>query len=411
MKKQIDDLLTSNEVSAILVYGSADHNPAMMYFTGHVHVSQGALLIKPGETPILFFNAMEREEAAKTGLILQSFSNHPYAELVKETGGNRSKIEARRFAHILEDNGITSGKVVFYGQWDAGKAYSTIQGIADYLPDVEFIADWDETLLFNAMTTKDENELDHIRDMGRITTGVVKRTAEFLMQQKSSGGKLVSHSGEPVTIGLVKQKINLWLAEAGAENPEATIFSLGRDAGIPHSTGTDNECLRLGETIVFDIFPCQFGGGYFYDFTRTWCLGYAPEPVKELYDHVKQVYDRLVSELTPGTLCNTYQKRTCQLFEELGHPTVRTHKNTDNGYTHSVGHGVGLRIHEKPWFGDSADETDVLTPGSVFTIEPGLYYPDKGMGVRIEDTYCVNHAGKIERIAEYPYDLILPIQS
>ena len=98
------------------------------------------------------------------------------------------------------------------------------------------------------------------------------------------------------------------------------------------------------------------------------------------------------------------------LFEDMGHPTVRTHKNTEVGYNHSIGHGVGLRIHEKPWFGDNADETDILIPGSVFTVEPGLYYPDKGMGVRIEDTYCVNHQGKIEKMAEYPYDLVLPIR-
>jgi Xaa-Pro aminopeptidase len=411
MKKQIDEILRKNGIDAVLVTGSADHNPAMRYFTGNVHVSQGALLIKPGENPILFFNPMEREEAARTRLDLQPFANHPYAELMKETNGDRSKLESRRFAHILEDCGVTRGKVAFYGQWDAGKAYSAINGIHEYLPEIEFAADWDETILYQAMTIKDPEELAEIKAMGKITTDVVSRTAEFLCGQKSSGNRLVDHTGNPVTIGMVKQKINLWLAEAGAENPEGTIFSLGRDAGIPHSMGNDEEGLRLGETIVFDIFPCQVAGGYFYDFTRTWCLGYAPDAVYELYGQVKQVYDQLISELEPGNLCNTYQKRTCELFENLGHPTVRTHKNTDNGYTHSLGHGVGLRIHEKPWFGESADETDVLLPGTVFTMEPGLYYPEKGMGVRIEDTYCVNHDGKIERMAEYPYSLVLPIKS
>jgi Xaa-Pro aminopeptidase len=411
MKIQIDEILRKNGIAAILVTGSADHNPAMMYFTGNVHVSQGALVIKPGDKPILFFNPMEREEAARTGLSLQPFANHPYAELVKETNGDRSKIEARRFAHILEDCGITSGKVVFYGQWDAGKAFSTIKGISEYLPEIEFAADWDETILYQAMTSKDPVELAQIKSMGKITTDVVARTADFLTHQKTSGNQLVDRDGNPVTIGQVKQKINLWLAEAGAENPEATIFSLGRDAGIPHSTGNNFEGLRLGETIVFDIFPCQNGGGYFYDFTRTWCLGHAPDPVLALYDQVKQVYDRLISDLKPGALFHSYQKQTCKLFEQMGHPTVRTHKGTDSGYSHSVGHGVGLRIHEKPWSGDSADETDVLIPGAVFTVEPGLYYPEKGMGVRIEDTYCVNHSGKIERMAEYPYDLVLPIKS
>ncbi len=218
-------------------------------------------------------------------------------------------------------------------------------------------------------------------------------------------------NGEPVTIGEVKKNINLWLAEAGAENPEGTIFSMGRDAGVPHSSGNDAEGLRLGESIVFDIFPCQVGGGYFYDFTRTWCLGYAPESVQNLHNQVKQVYDQIVSELKVNNTCYPYQQRTCELFEAMGHPTIRTHKNTEDGYNHSIGHGLGLRVHEKPWFGEKADVSDSLNPGSVFTIEPGLYYPEKGMGVRIEDTYCINHKGKIELMAEFPYDLILSIRS
>jgi Xaa-Pro aminopeptidase len=139
--------------------------------------------------------------------------------------------------------------------------------------------------------------------------------------------------------------------------------------------------------------------------------GYAPDEVLALYDDVKKVYDILIAELKTGELFHTYQERTCDLFENMGHTTVKTHSNTESGYNHSIGHGVGLRIHEKPWSGDSADETDILIPGTVFTIEPGLYYPEKGMGVRIEDTYCVNHNGLIERMAEYPYDLVIPVKS
>jgi Xaa-Pro aminopeptidase len=71
---------------------------------------------------------------------------------------------------------------------------------------------------------------------------------------------------------------------------------------------------------------------------------------------------------------------------------------------------VGLNIHEKPFCGRARDESQVLRPGSVFTVEPGLYYPEKGMGVRLEDTYFVNSAGKIEKFVEYPMDLVLPIK-
>lgn len=411
MKTELTELMINSQINAILITGSADHNPAMTYFLGNVHVSKGELVIKPGEKPVLVHEAFEREEAARTGCQLQPNNRYSYFDLLKETNGDRTLVDARRIAHILEDNDVTKGKVVLYGQMDMGRAYSTITGVNQFLPEIEFLADWDESILYKAMTTKDEHELEQIRSMGKITTSVVGKTADFLSQQTLKNNQLIKNDGDPVRIGEIKNLINRWLAEAGAENPEGTIFALGHDAGVPHSTGNNDEILRGGETIVFDIFPCQTGGGYFFDFTRTWCLGYATDEVQLLHSQVKQVYDQLVSELKPGRLFRPYQIRTYDLFEAMGHPTNRSHPNTEDGYNHSIGHGLGLRVHEKPWSGDKADETDVLLPGAVFTMEPGLYYPDKGMGVRIEDTYCVNHRNQIELMAQYPYDLIIPVKS
>jgi Xaa-Pro aminopeptidase len=218
----------------------------------------------------------------------------------------------------------------------------------------------------------------------------------------------VKRNGQPLTIGEVKSNINLWLAEAGVENPEGTIFSIGRDAGIGHSTGTPGDVLSLGKTIVFDIFPCESLGGYFYDFTRTWCLGYAPDDVQQLYDDVKHVYDTVVSELKVNESAAQYQHRTCEIFAAKGHPTVEQNAQTVSGYNHSLGHGIGLNVHEKPFF--SRMSQDKIVKGSVFTIEPGLYYPDKGMGVRIEDSYCVTPEGRIECLAPYPFDLVLKVK-
>lgn len=410
MKNEIDSFMKENQIAALLVTGPAGHNPAMVYFTGLVHVSQADLVKKAGEQGVLFHGAFERDEAAKTGLSLRSYDDFPYNQLLAETGGDKRKVEARRLFHILNSTGVTEGRVVLYGQSDWGKSYSTIEILKEYLPKIEFTADWDEAILLQAMLTKDDNELEQIRRMGNITTEVVAKTADFLSQHFARGDRLTKSDGENLTIGEVKRMINLWLAEAGAENPEGTIFSIGRDAGIPHSVGNNSDVLKLGQSIVFDIFPCQMGGGYFYDFTRTWCLDYAPDELVDLHQQVKSVYDNIVVSLKANENCKQYQMKTCDLFEKNGHPTVRSHKNTYDGYNHSIGHGLGLRVHEKPWFGEKADETDRLFKGSVFTIEPGLYYPDKGMGVRIEDTYCVDHTGKVELMAEYPYDLIIPVR-
>jgi len=234
--------------------------------------------------------------------------------------------------------------------------------------------------------------------MGQVTTEVVAETADFITSHPARDGRLVKSDGQPLTIGDVKARINLMLAERGAENPEGTIFSIGRDAAVPHSTGNAEDELRLGQTIVFDIFPCEAGGGYFYDFTRTWCLGYATDEAAALYEQVHTVFDQMRRELAVNTPCAGYQR-----------PTIFSQPNTEQGYVHGLGHGVGLNVHERPSFSSRPGANDLLRPGSVFTIEPGLYYPDRGLGVRLEDTLWVAPDGRIEVIAPYPMDLVLPV--
>jgi Xaa-Pro aminopeptidase len=222
---------------------------------------------------------------------------------------------------------------------------------------------------------------------------------------------LVKSDGLPLTIGEVKDKINLWLAERGAENPEGTIFALGHDAGVPHSTGDRDEALRLGETIIFDIFPCEAGGGYFYDFTRTWCLGYAPDEVAAVHQDVSDVYQQVMAELELGSQFKRYQKLTCDLFESRGHPTILKTPGTQEGYVHGLGHGVGLQVHERPFSRVTGDDGNRLDADTVFTIEPGLYYPERGMGVRLEDTVWMRPDGVAEVLSEYSHDLVLPVKS
>jgi Xaa-Pro aminopeptidase len=408
MKSDLDHLMKTHNLDAILITGPAQHNPPMGYFTGSIHMTGGDLIKKRGSDPILFYNPMERDEAAKSGYVSKNLAEYRFDELMKSTNGNILKATILRYQKMLEDNGLSSGRVGIYGKMDVGSAFEIFSGLERKLPDLEIVGQLGDSLMLQAMATKDAKEVERIRAIGVITTSVVGKVADFLTSQKSKNGVLVNSNGDPILIGDVKRKINLWLAESGVENPEGTIFAIGRDAGVPHSSGNPNDLLNLGQTIIFDIFPAEAGGGYFFDFTRTWCLGYAPDEVMAIYEDVFFVYHQIMSELEVNALCSQYQDRTCELFEERGHPTIKGNPQTQEGYVHSLGHGVGLYIHEYPRFSSNVKE-DRLAPGSVVTVEPGLYYPDKGMGVRLENTVWVRPDGEMEILADYPLDLVLPV--
>jgi len=401
MKSDLDTLMKAKNLDAILVLGNAEHNPPMYYLIGGGHVSNAVLFKKRGELAVIYCNAMEREEAAKSGLQVIPMRLSATETLLKDT------------KEILEAQDITSGRVALYGTFDVGTTLALIDALKRAAPDVEFVGEEKEDSLFlYAMETKDEAEVERIRKVGKITTEVVGMVADYITSRDVSEDEVLLHEdGNPLTIRDVKSKIALWLAERGAVDVEGCIFAIGRDAGIPHSVGNPDDLLRLGQTIVFDIFPGEAGGGYFYDFTRTWSLGYATPEAQKLYDEVQDVYDKVIDNVDLNVSFKEYQKMVCDEFNKNGHPTpMHTGGVLTEGYVHSLGHGLGLNVHERPWSRHTANGDNLLKSGVVVTIEPGLYYPEKGMGVRIEDSYWVRPDGTVEKLAEYPYDFVLPMK-
>ena len=133
--------------------------------------------------------------------------------------------------------------------------------------------------------------------------------------------------------------------------------------------------------------------------------------MKEAYAEVKEIHDLCVEKAHPGMRFKDLQQMVCDYFKSHGHVTVDEDVHVTNGYMHSVGHGLGLNIHERPFSSKTGSDKDLLLPGAVFTIEPGLYYPDKPepYGVRIEDTYYMDKDGKVSPLTNYPYRLILDV--
>ena len=412
MKSDVDALMKDRNLDAILVLGDVEHNPPMYYFVGGGHVSGALLLKKRGEAPVLFYNDMERDEAAKSGLQTRSFSDFNWQDLVKQTNGDTLEAGALRMQKLLTEYGLTSGRIAIYGKVEFSEAFAGMMKVAKRMPDVDFVGESGmDSMILYAMETKEDVEVARIRQMGAVTTTVVGLVADYLTScEVREDEVLLKEDGHPLTIGDVKGKISLWLAERGAADVEGTIFAIGRDAGIPHSVGTPEDLITLGKTIVFDIFPAERGGGYFYDFTRTWSLGYATPEAQAYYDQVQEIYNKVVENLDLNASFKDYHRMTCEYFESKGHKSQLNTKNPLDGYVHSLGHGLGLNVHERPWSGLQASDDNILKPGVVITIEPGLYYPNEGMGFRIEDSYWVSPDGTIELLAEYPYDFVLEMK-
>ncbi|HEU4887469.1 MAG TPA: M24 family metallopeptidase, partial [Thermoanaerobaculia bacterium] len=119
---------------------------------------------------------------------------------------------------------------------------------------------------------------------------------------------------------------------------------------------------------------------------------------------VLEAFHRAREAMRPGTAASDYHALVCDFFEARGYPTQRSNPATHDGYVHGLGHGVGLDIHEKPSFSLLPANSDLIETGDIVTIEPGLYFPDRELGVRIEDTFVVREDG-VESLCRGDYGL------
>jgi Xaa-Pro aminopeptidase len=408
VKQDIDKMMAERGINAAIVTGAVKGNATMYYMVNGASISHAIVVKKPGEEPVLLCGTMEREEAAASGLTTVDTSKYNYIQMIKDAQGDRLAASVAYYRAIFEEFGV-SGKVAFYGLGDTGRNWELLKALDKAVPDVTVMGEFADGVFLSARATKGPEELARIREVGKKTCEVVRHVADFMAGHKVKGGALVKKDGGKLTIRDCKTEIKLELAKRRLIEEVDTIFAIGRDAGIPHSRGNDADPIELGKTIVFDIFPQEEGGGYFFDMTRTFVLGSASTEIAEAYQTLEECFDTVASTLKADEKASVYQTATCDFFESRGIETPRTNPQVTNGYVHSLGHGIGLEIHEKPTLSDAAGNRDTLAPGSVFTFEPGLYYPDKGYGMRIEDVYYVHENGTLENLTNYPRDLVLKV--
>ena len=210
---------------------------------------------------------------------------------------------------------------------------------------------------------KDEEEIERIEKACEITDKCFKYLLDFIKVGKTEKE--------------IALEIERFFKTHGAEGCSFDpIVASGKNSSKPHAIPTDKR-IDVGEPITIDM-GCIYEG-YCSDMTRTIFVGFIPEDIREIYNLVLRNQLQVEKELREGANIKNITRIVDNDFKLRGYNLV-----------HSLGHGVGLEIHEQPFINDKNDSS--LKDKMVITNEPGIYIPGK-FGVRIEDTVLITKDG------------------
>jgi Xaa-Pro aminopeptidase len=221
------------------------------------------------------------------------------------------------------------------------------------------------SIVERARMVKDADELERIRAAVKLGATLFDRALEVLRP----GVREVEVAAE----------MELAARRGGAEEMSfSTIIASGARSALPHGRASE-QAIPKGAFVV-----CDFGvilSGYCSDQTRTVWVGTVQEDARRAYEAVKEAQHAAIDAVGPGIAVGDVDAAARKVLRKAG---------LGRYFTHSTGHGVGLEIHEIPRVADGQKE--ILQPGMVITIEPGVYFPGK-WGVRIEDVVAVTAGG------------------
>jgi Xaa-Pro aminopeptidase len=227
---------------------------------------------------------------------------------------------------------------------------------------------------------KKPRERDAIRTAQEHTNEVMA-FAENIIRHATIRGKELWYEGAPLTSDYLRREMHCWLLRHGYVARD-TIVSCGKETAQPHNIGSGT--LLADEPILIDVFPQNERTGYYADMTRTFVKGEPSSEIREIYAAVRDGQTLAEKMLRPGITGAEVHNAVLDHFTECGYVTG------DEGFIHSLGHGVGLQIHESPSLSPRGDT--LLAAGHVVTVEPGLYYRNTG-GVRLENLGVITKGG------------------
>jgi Xaa-Pro aminopeptidase len=387
---RLDSFLADGDFDGYLVVDDGEDSD-QRYLAGFDAPDEFVTLRADGETHLLV-SGLEYGRATKEAEAdhVVRYSDYDWAENVEEFGREEARI--RLIADFVADRGD--------GATDLSVPASFPLGTADPLRerDRSVTPETDEVVT-EIRATKTAEEVDAIREAQRANEAAMARAEELFREASVADDGTLRHEGEVLTSERVAEAIEVTLLREGCALDE-TIVACGSDAADPHDRGSGP--LVAGESVIVDIFPRSKATGYHSDMTRTFVKGEASDEIATWHAVTDEAREAALDAVEPGVTGAEVHDVVCDVYEDAGHPTLRSDSSTETGFIHSTGHGVGLDVHELPRVSPGGGE---LEPGHIVTIEPGLYDPAVG-GVRIEDIVVVTDDG-YENLVDYPVELVV----
>lgn len=255
-------------------------------------------------------------------------------------------------------------------------SYARYNMYKECLKNVDFIPLNNQLMLLR--NVKDADEIRLIKDANRIAE---KSFIELLPEVKA--GKTEKE---------LASLFDYIMAKNGSDGVSFdTILLTGTHTSMPHGVPDDRK-IKDGDFVLFDFGATK--NGYHSDMTRTVAVGHATDEMIEMYNLVLEAQKEGIKALKDGIKCSDVYKAAYDVLEG---------RKMGRYFRHSLGHGVGLEIHEG--YNASPKSKDTFETGNVTSIEPGIYIPDK-FGIRIEDLLYLSPRGR-ENLSNITKELII----
>ncbi|PVX25528.1 MAG: aminopeptidase P family protein [Candidatus Bathyarchaeum sp.] len=379
----LDNILAAKDVEALFLYSDSFRDANMYYLTEFLAPDPFVFLKRTDEDPIIVVSQMEYARAQKQSIVkdVRSYFDYDYMTAVKSV--KEPQLGAIQFiANIIKQELGRETKIC------VPPSFPVI--LADVLRAEGLTIEPTLGVVEKARETKDKHEVETIKQIQQINEEVTTQAIELIANSEVGTNKTLRSNGEPLTVGKVKSFFGHKLLENGCLPEEDIIVACGPKSSDPLYVGETEDVLKADQPIILDIYPRSIQKRYWTDMTRTVVRGKASRKVKKMFDAVVEAKDASLDAIHAGAVGSDVYDVCCDALEKSGYETTRRGNKVTRGMTHSLGHGVGLQIHESPRIGEFS--TFALKEHSVVTVEPGIYDPDVG-GVRLEDIIEVTKSG------------------